>query len=253
VRLLKDYEPLLKAIFLSISESSELRSDPPLDQILKNPKLIVAINHATAISWLPAISFLTAKVVESGGGDRTPIGIVDRFFFSNPLTLPLAEFLTQSKTPRGFDELLKEFGQREQMDLVVFPEGARTFFGDLKQIQTFRSPRFIELSIRAQVPLMLVVHRGSEDWNLNLALPPEWGALLMPFSSFFGKGLLEFGGLNLPFRLQKIKNFKMKTALYSPALYESDLSENPNERRMQLEQEAENVRQLMQEMWESLT
>lgn len=252
MRLLKDYEPLLRALFLSIVEEASFRSELPLDECLRNPKLIVALNHATAVSWLPAISFLTMKAVEHGGGERLSVGVMDKFLFSNPLTLPLAEYITQSKTHRGFDELLTEMKDREQMDLVLFPEGARVFFGSIAEIQPFRSPRFIELSVRAQAPLLLAVHRGSEEWNMNLALPQEWGSLLLPFSRFFGEGLLSHGALNLPFRLRKIPRFSMATKLYTPALYESDLSGNPSERRNQLEEEAGRVREIMQEMWDSL-
>ena len=252
MRELREYEPLLKALNASICEKTEIHSEIPLEQIMKQPRLVVAFNHATALSWIPAIALLTEKIVEAGGGDRIPLGVVDKFFYSNPITQGIAEYITQSKFPLGFDELLASFQKRDRTDLVIFPEGAQTFFGDPDKIQDFRSPRFLELAIRAQAPILLAVHRGSEAWNMPLQLPQEWGAWLLPFSAFFGKGLMQSGLLNVPFRLKKIPLFSMKLHLYSPALYESDLSENENERRHQLQEEAEKVKALMQEMWEEL-
>jgi len=253
MRKLKDYEPFLRALFQTICDDSRLITDQvALEDILRNPRLIVALNHATPLSWIPAISYLTSKVVQAGGGDRVPVGIIDKFFFSNPLTIPFAEYISQSRTPKGFAELLSALQSPEPVDLAVFPEGALTFFGSLNEIQPFRSPRIIELSIRSGVPILLCVHRGSETWNLNLSVPPKLGSLLMPISQFFGRGLIQNGSLNLPVNLKKIPKFSMKLHLYSPALYEADLSADPTELRFQLEQEAEQVREMMQEMWESL-
>ena len=252
MRELREYEPLLKALNASICEKTELLTEISLKQIIKQPRLVVAFNHATAISWVPAIALLTEKIVEAGGGDRIPIGVVDKFFYSNPITQGIAEYITQSKVPLGFDELLESFRNKEKTDLVIFPEGAQTFFGETDKIQDFRSPRFIELAIRAQAPVLLAVHRGSEAWNMPLQLPQEWGTWLLPFSSFFGKKLLQSGLVNLPFRLRKIPRFSMRLHLYSPALFESDLAENETERRHQLQEEADRVKALMQELWEDL-
>jgi len=253
MRNLADYEPFLTALRLSICEKSELiEGEVPLEQILRQPRLLVALNHATALSWIPAIALLAPAAAKNGGGDRIPMGVVDKFFYNNPVTKPIAEYVTQSPHPLDFEALLSHFHGGERRDLVIFPEGARTFFGDLNQIQPFRSPRFVELAIRAQAPVLLAVHRGSESWNLDLPLPREWGALLMPFSKFFGRGLLEAGALNLPLLLKKMPNFRMKLRLYSPALYESDLSANPTERRGQLEAEADTIRALMQDMYDEL-
>lgn len=252
MRRLNEYEPFLKALSQTICEKAELSSDPPLAEILRNPKLIVTLNHATALSWIPAISLLTTQVVEAGGCERLSLGVMDKFLHANPLTRPLAEYITQSREGRSFDELLADVQKRDQVDLVIFPEGARTFFGSLDEIQEFRSSRFLELSIRAQAPLLLAVHRGSEHWNLGVPIPREWGSFLLPFSSFFGEGLLKSGLLNLPFRLQKIPRFAMRLHLYSPTLYESDLAENPAERKAQLQEEGDKVRALMQEIWDGL-
>ncbi|MFN7729575.1 MAG: hypothetical protein ACK5P7_10505 [Bdellovibrio sp.] len=252
MRTLQDYEPFLRALHNSISQDSQIETETPLAQIMQFPRLMVILNHATALSWIPAISLLAPEAASKGGGDRTPMGVVDKFFYSTPLTQFIAEYVTQSKEPLGFEQLLTHFQAEKRRDLVIFPEGARTFFGDLTQIQPFRSPRFVELAIRTQAPILLAIHRGSETWNLDVSLPREWGALLMPFSRFFGQGLLEAGALNLPVRLKKIPHFRMKLELYKPALNAEQLSDDETQRRLQLASEAQKIRSRMQAMYDSL-
>lgn len=253
MRTLKEYQPLLSSLLKLMVEKVDFKSEVPLRSILKNPRLVVAINHSTPISWLPAVSLLTEKVCRSGGGRRTPRGVIDRFFYKFTLLRTLAEFVSQSDKPQTFDELLKSFKDSEQTDLVVFPEGALSFFGDLDEIQPFRSPRFIELAILSGAPILLVVHRGSEIWNFNLPIPSDWIGWIEMVSPFFGKKISQDKAVNLPVKLKKIPRYRMRLKLYSPALFSSDLSENPAERRHQLEQEATTIRNLMQEMFDELS
>src|SRR5205085_5756721 len=103
-------------------------------------------------------------------------------------------------------------------DMVVFPEGAMTFFGDVRKVQPFRSPRFLEVAIRAQAPILLAVHRGTEEWNTLLPIPKEVTPYIRMISSFFGKRMDEEQFLNLPINLKRVAKFSMVTKLYVPEL-----------------------------------
>lgn len=252
MRTLHDYKPWLDAILKSVADKCELTSDLPLEDIVRNPRLIAILNHSTPLSWIPAICLLATEVCAHGGGDRIPRGIVDKWFYSNPATRWVAEYVTQSSTPQSFEQILSDFRSAERTDLVIFPEGAYAFFGDPAEISEFRSSKFIELSIRTGSPILIAVHKGSENWSLPLHLPKELSSWIAPYSKFFSRGLLLGKALNLPLPIKKIPHFKMHLKLYSPALYEADLSEDPVQRRSQTEQEAENIRQLMHEMFEAL-
>lgn len=252
MRKLKDYQPLFSSLLPLMIENVQFKSDTPLKTILRNPSLIVVLNHSTAISWLPAICVLTEKVCRAGGGRRTPRGIIDKFFYKHPLLRTLAEFISQAETPQTFDELLKNFKKNKSTDLVVFPEGAMTFFGDLSQIQPFRSPRFIELAIRSKVPVLLAVHRGTESWNLPFQIPNDLVGIIQLISPFFGKKFSQETEINLPLRLKKVRKLKMRLKLYKPSLSETDLSKNSDERRVQINIEAEKVRRTMQDLFNSL-
>ncbi|MGZ5278730.1 MAG: hypothetical protein ACXWC9_02235 [Pseudobdellovibrionaceae bacterium] len=252
-RRLSDYSEFLSVLRQSFVETYEFSCEPPLNEILKEPRLIIAANHATPLSWLPSMTTLAHEFEKSGGGDRSPRGVIDRWFYSNPLTAFMAEYLSQYNKPQNFDDLLADFSKSDRTDLVVFPEGANTFFGDVHDVQEFRSSRFVELSIRAHAPILIVVHAGSEKWSLPVEIPPEWVAYILPFSKFFGEKIMKAQVLNFPWWPKKISNFKMKCRLYRSRLQESDLSSDPELRKDQIRNEAEHVRQLMRELIKEIT
>jgi hypothetical protein len=250
-RILNDYSEFLEALQKTLIEKVNFIGESDLKRAVEQPRLVVALNHATPLSWIPAITTLALETVKAGGGDRTPRGVVDRWFYNNPLTNPLAEYLTQSKVPQNFEDLLQHFSESEKTDLVIFPEGAHSFFGDLTEIQKFRSGRFVELALRAQAPILVVAHRGSENWSRPLQLPEQMAVLAQiarPLSPFFARMLSTSQVFNLPKLPRKIVQFQMSCALYEPSLGAEGLSLDLSTRKSQLDQEAEKIRQQMREM-----
>jgi hypothetical protein len=253
MKKLGEYQEFLSALLRSVVERFEFYTDENLEELMKEPRLVVVLNHGTPISWFPPICLLTEKACAAGGGDRISRGVIDRFFYSNPLTRLIAEYVTQSAHPQSFDELFEQFTSVDRTDLVIFPEGAMTFFGDINEVQAFRSPRFIEIAVRARAPLLVAVHRGTEDWNLRLPLPLELIRTIGLFSKFFGSKLQSESQVNLPLRLRKVPVLKMRAKIYIPKLNASDLAEDAAERRTQIQGEAEDLRQLMQQMYDGLS
>jgi len=93
MRKLKDYNPFLKALLQTLCKRTHFESSPKLSEILKAERLVVAMSHATPLSWIPAMSMLSIETENAGGGDRLPFGVVDRWMFSNPLTRSIAEYV----------------------------------------------------------------------------------------------------------------------------------------------------------------
>lgn len=252
MKKLSHYRIFLDPLLQTLTDKVEFTSEPPLEDILRNPRLVITFNHSTPLSWLPAIALLNQQACLNGGDERVPRGVADHWFYSNPFTQWIAEQLTQSSKPQTFNELVTNFSESYWHDLVVFPEGAHTFFGNVKEIGEFRSPKFVEIAIRCAAPILLCVHKGSESWSQSIPVSHQLGGMVLSMSKFFGENLMKTGAINLPMPPSKIPIFKMKCALYMPALYESDLSENENERRNQLSEEAEKIRNKMIEMLGSL-
>lgn len=247
MRKLIEFEPYLTTLLSLVAPNTTLTSQPPLSEIFeKNKKLVVVINHAAPLSWVPAVSLLTKEACKSGGGDRLPRGIIDQFFYQFKPLRPVAKYVTQSDEYLNFDQLIEHFHKAEQADLVIFPEGSNCFFGPSDEIQKFRSPRFIEIAVRAEVPVLVVTHAGSEIWGQVFKFPPTFSAIIPFLPPWAQKGIASQGLVTMPTFPVPLDDFRMDCELYIPKLKESDLSEDKHERRAQLEKEAEHVRTIMQ-------
>jgi len=250
LRKLSDYETVTSKILSLVAKDTQFLCRPALDQILlENERLIVVFNHASPISWIPAPCLLTAHCVARGGGGRRPIAVMDRFFYSLPIFRDLAKFVTQSDRPLNFEQLVEHFETLKTADLVVFPEGSNCFFGEPTEMQPFRSDRFVEIAIRTKTPMLLCVHRGSEEWGISFPVDPRWTERIpLPavFKNFFRDRLNTSGRLTVPLWPSPMPVFKMRCEIHRPKL--ETLAEDRAERREQLRQEAEEVHKKMRSM-----
>jgi hypothetical protein len=251
MRKLESYDAFLKALLKNLATKSVFKSTPDLSEILHNQRLVVVMNHASPLSWIPAMCLLATKAVAAGGGDRIPRGIVDKWFYSNPLSAAVAEFLTQSDRFLGFEELIENFRKSKKSDIIVFPEGANSFFESDNSIKTFRSSRFIEIALRTKAPILLAVHKGSENWSKHIPVPAQLGSMLLPFSEFFAHKIEQQGSLAIPW-IEKMPVFKMKCSIYEPEIKIKQLPEDINERKLLLNQEGERLKNKMTSVWDQL-
>lgn len=256
MRKLSDYIELFDVLRRTVIPESKFSSEPSLEHILRNPRLIIAISHSTPLSIIPAVSLLGCEIAKAGGSTRVPFGIVDKWYYKHPLTSMIANYITQIPEPIDFETALKILSEDESRDLVIFPEGANTFFGNKHEIQPFRSNRFIELSILTQSPILICVHKGSENWGAEIPLTEGLGKslapLVLPFSKFFGNKIQSEEKINVPQLPSKIESFKMHCEVWLPGLYEADLDQDPEGRKEQLAHEGEKIRGRMQDLFDEL-
>lgn len=249
MKTVKEYLPFLEKALAYTTRSTYFVSQPHLRDLFKDhSNLIFVANHSTPLSWLPTICLLGTETARNGGENRTPIGVMDKFFFEWPVFKPLSEFLTQSAVLWSFDEILDRLNNSENLDLMLFPEGSNCFFGEPSEIQNFRSPRFIELSIMTQTPVVIVVHEGSENWATALDVGEKLVPLTQYFPNYVQKKIDETGILTMPLIPFTIEAFKMTCAIYRPTMTKDDLSDDLPTRKQQVREEAEKVREFMQKM-----
>ena len=257
MRKLADYEPVILKVMRYCAKETHFECHPPLAEILaKHPRLVVALMHATPLSWLPSISLLALETAARGGRARAPMGVMDNFFFHLPGLRGIAHYLSQSDRPLSYHELAARFREEGDIDLVLFPEGSNCFFGPPDEIQEFRSPKFVELAIETGAPLLLGVNAGSENWSKTLPVPTGWLDRLdfLPSfaASFLEKRLRETGLLTVPILPLPMERFSMLCELYQPTLSKPELASDVDERRAQIRAEAILVRDRMREMLERL-
>lgn len=257
MRTLASYEPITSMVLHWITKETKFRCRPKLGEILQeNKRLVVAISHSSPLSWLPAVCLLNAHVCARGGGQRRPLGVMDRAFFHIPGIDKIAQLLTQTERPLAAHELIEHFELFENMDLVVFPEGSNCFFGRPDELQDFRSPKFVEIAVRVGAPILICVHRGSEPWATTVPIEEpivdRLGFLPKFATDFLEERLRKKGQLAIPLWPKKIEKFSMLCELYRPELNAEDLSQDKMERREQLRQESDKIHARMQELLNEL-
>lgn len=248
-----DYQPMLQKVCDHIVADYEFRSEQPLKEVYKSEQKIVTIlNHSTPLSWLPAVCVLSEKIcLEAAGGDRIPVGVMDKFFFQSPLFKPVASYLTQFNALPSFEDIIRK-SNLGYTDVAIFPEGSNCFFGQGEVIQPFRSPRFIELALKMQAKIFIAVHRGSEDWAKAVQLNHHNFPLKAYLPGWLNEKIENGGFFVIPKIPNKIPRFAMTCEFYEPSLKIEDLSTKRSERMRQLWEEADKVRDKMQEMFDSL-
>lgn len=253
MRKLSEYESVLRQAMHLIAKKASFQCQPGLREIFaENRRLIVAINHGTPLGWLPSAALLALEALAAGAHERVPMGVMDGFFFDVPVLREFARWLTQTESRLSYEEVSARFLERENVDLVLFPEGSNCFFGPPEEIQEFRSPKFVELSVLSGAPILICVHRGSEGWSLTLPVKDEWTRKLefLPagLSAFLSERLLRSGLFTLPLWPSPMSHFEMRCELYSPRLSARELSRETATRRRQIHEESEMIRTRMRQL-----
>jgi hypothetical protein len=218
-----------------------------------NPKLVFVLSHGAAASPSYVNIGMFDILLKHGGADRRPMGVGWKHFYKIPVMKQFVRYITNVDAPHDFDEFVKLFTKGEFSDLMIYPEGENCLYGNALDIQPFMSPRFLEIAIRAKVPILLVVHSSTQHAVYPIKVNREqarWVKLLAPKT---GAKLESSGLLSYPkFLAGKIPELKFSFQLYHPQLKLKDLPKNKAARREKLNEEAEEVRGLMQDMVDAL-
>ncbi|WP_369600190.1 hypothetical protein AAIA72_10065 [Hahella sp. SMD15-11] len=254
MRTLYDYEvfqALTRTLMLgrvSLSPESE-----DLTTLLgRHPRLVVALNHGPMLGPLAGLVAMSDLFCRHGGADRRPFGITWRQFYRIPVARQIFSYLTQVDHAIDFNEALQLLRSGEATDCVIMPEGQNCNFGDNRHIQPFLSPRFLELAIRAQVPVLIGVHHGSQAWERVVTVNDRVLAALGWLPDSMRHRLQESRQLSLPALPRPLDEVRMTFRLYRPRLTERKLSHDKAVRSRQLWQEALEVRSLMEDMLQAL-
>ncbi|MCB9659150.1 MAG: hypothetical protein H6726_15970 [Sandaracinaceae bacterium] len=257
-RTLSSYEhvgrtlaPRLFRHFLVDPEGADMRA-----VFAQHPQLVMAFNHGPAAGPVLIVAGYLRFIAQVDAGDRRHFGVTWKAFYDLPVIKHLARFLTQTEEvfdTAGYVQLLRDGVYN---DFLVAPEGDHCNFGNGFDIQPFVSNGFIEIAVRAGIPVVVATHQGSEAWSAELMLgrdavesvgrwlPQRWR-----------KQLDRTSVLSIPwFPFTPIEAFKMRYDLYHPKATVEALDAAPSkaERAALLVDDAEAVRALMQAAVERL-
>lgn len=256
MRTVKDFVPWTRLLqpyyFERVSVFPDIETVRKIYQ--ENPKLVTVLSHGAAASP-PYINIALFDImVQSGAADRSLMGVGWRQFYKVPGFGRFVRYVTQVDGPLGFDEFVELFASGDFSDFNVYPEGLNCLYGNSLDIQPFISPRFLEIAVRAGVPVLLVVHHGTQRAAFPaMKVRPGLARLIKRVSGKVGDSLETFGQVSIPnFLPVKIPELKFGFQLYHPRLNLKDLPEDKAARRAALSKEAEEVRALMQGMVDGL-
>lgn len=222
----------------------------------EHPQLVMAFNHGPAAGPVLIVAGYLRFIEQVGAGDRRHFGVTWKAFYDLPVVKHLARFITQTEEvfdTAGYVELLRN---RTYNDFLVAPEGDHCTFGNGFDIQPFVSHGFVEIAVRAGVPILVASHQGSEAWSAELTLSQEAVQSVGRWlPQRWRKQLDRTSVLSIPwFPFTPIEAFKMRYDLYHPRVTVAalDAAGSKAERALLLQDDAEAVRAIMQAAVERL-
>lgn len=237
--------PRLFRHFLVDPEGVDLR-----EVFATHPQLVLAFNHGPSAGPVLVVAGYLRSIEQAGAGERRHFGVTWKALYELPLIKHLARFITQMEEvldTAGYVELLRDDVYN---DFMVAPEGDHCAFGNGFDIQPFVSPGFIEIAVRAEVPILVITHQGSEAWSAELMLGQEAVESVGRWlPERWRKQLDRTGLLSVPwFPFTPIEAFKMRYDLYHPVvtIEQLDAAQSKAERVELLSHDADAVRAIMQ-------
>jgi len=239
---------VLKKLYISNVVISEQSQD--LGVILKkHPKLVIALNHGPMAGALTGLIGLVDMFLKNGGAKRIPFGLTWRTFYEIPVTKQIFTYLTQVDHGLSFESASSLLSDNDFTDCFIMPEGELCNFGNGVDLQPFLSPRFVELAIRNNIPILVVVHQGAENWAWPLKINDKYKGLFNWLPNNMKDSFDQSGIISIPKPLKrKLNKVFMSVCLHKPSLKLTDLKEDKDQRLIQLTAESNKIRTKMEKM-----
>ena len=227
-------------------EEVDHKSSPDFREILdRHPRIIHLGNHGTMLSPYILSGAIATLMRDNGGGERTPFGVIHRRLFKLPFVKAYFRKNFNSQKPYRFEEVLRELQEGAFTDFVVFPEGANENIGDVYKLSPFKSHRYLELAIRAEAPILIHTHRGTEEWASTIRLDQIAMMALERFLPSYHERIAPTRMLNFQGIPTRIKKLRVNSLLYLPRLKAHELSEDVEARKAQIKAESQQIAEIM--------
>ncbi len=251
----KDFASVLSQVERRIFDQVELEADQLGPHLAAHPRLTYVIAHGGAISWMPITVALIQRLAQHAP-DRLGTGTFHKGLWNLPGVGRIAKFFSGAERHLSFDELFSALGGGD-CDFFAFPESDSSLYGELTEVKPFRFHRFIELSVRARMPMLLVAHKGTERWYR--AIPSLAPVLSLLPAALYSMVHLKKDQviaettqklLNVPIPFGRI-SLRARTELFHTRI--KSFSDDAATKKAQLEDEGERIRLRLQRLTDSIT
>jgi hypothetical protein len=244
-----------------LTEHVELDRDSLSRILSRHERLIVTISHGGPLSFLPAaLAVMQASLAIQP--ERRIVATLHPVFWRLPGLRSLAAVLSGANEPLSITDLRAAFSSGEQLDYYAFPESEHCAYGDLQTIRPFRFHGFIDIAAGAEIPLLLVAHRGTEDWHLPVRISESAQRALARLPSVLFEQielnksnvllqLKHYQRINIPLPRRRVR-LRVACELYETKPLPGRESMSFTRRRHELAEEGERIRQKLQRLYDSL-
>lgn len=213
-------------------------------------RALIIANHGPIIGPLVWVAALFPRIVDLGCGHLTYSAIAHPIIRNIPIFARMVGFEKRQGRRLRADDYVELLRRGRLNILSVAPEGEYAFYGNGVDIQPFRSARSLEIALRADCRIVLLVGSGFEQWQRNVSIEPRWRkrlvkglALRIPFlDKLDDEALAQAEAISISGLFGRIPNFTVASELYEPELTCEALSDDRATRDEQLRVEAERVR-----------
>lgn len=196
--------------------------------IKKHSQILHLGFHGAPLGTLPFGFHYPRFATRSGGGDRIPMSILHRSFFSIPIFGQFCRDVWNSSPDINTEIINKRLESGEVNDLFIWPEGDLTIFADEYTLAPFRSTKFIEIAIKNDLPMLLWGHVGTKPWQI--CLQPKKHKWLKPVADFFNPNLyaltMEHDKIYLPLNIYRLKGVHHMYRFHIPDVKSKDLPDD---------------------------
>lgn len=227
---------------------SVVEEKPSLRRVLReHPQLMVILNHGPMLGPVPVLLAVADQILRAGGEARRPFGIAWRGFYRIPVYRRLTQWMTQVGAAVSVDEAVDMLLEHHFTDCCIMPEGELCNVGNGVDVQPFLSPRFVEIAVRAGVPVLLVAHHGSEQLARSVPVDPALVGLFRWLPGHLFSALQRSRTLSVPWLLQpRVAHLRLSFELCELELTAQDLAAPDAESR--IDAEARRLRARLQMM-----
>ncbi len=178
-----------------------VESDP------KRPLLWLA-QHGPAHSWF-VIPGAIARAFEGYEWmrERRPLILFHELVYKIPILSSLAFSFLEGERPKSFLQIIKWVKEKKYTDIGTMPEGVNCNFLFDRPIGPFMFHGGLYLALLLDMPIVLMVHRGLEDWSKEIKI-----------SNFFSRK-----GFYLPLFPKKIEDLRVDFFIYTPSIELKDI------------------------------
>ena len=252
MKTIADYSPIaavLKPLYFKQALIAD-HSDDLAKILSENPRLLVMGNHGSALGLTAATVGLLELLRRHGGAKRKPLVVTWRHYYKIPLIKYPISYLTQTDKALSAEQFVSTFIKGGFSDLLVYPEGENSMFGDGVTLQPFLSPGFIELALKIDVPILIVAHTGTRRFAREIPISRRGARLFRFLPKRSQEQLQRSGSVNIPrFFSGPAQKLTYSFALYKPSLTLDELAAlDATHRKEALWRESDRVRDQLLEM-----